>query len=71
MYLTYSNNACYQFNLGFDVNNIQGYILEQDETFIKIKIKRINVLRHNIKTIDDIICLSKNTIMSYFKISEN
>lgn len=71
MYLTYSNKACYQFNLSFDTNNIQGYILEQDETFIKIKIKRINVLRHNIKPIDDVICLSKNAITSYFIISEN
>ena len=71
MYLTISNEVCYQFNLYTQFDNIQGYILEQDEHFIKIKIKAINVLRHNIKPLDNIVCLSKNEIKCFFKISNN
>ena len=71
MSISFSNDTCYQFNLSFDGNNIQGYILESDNDFIKIKIKRINMLRHNIKPINDIVYLSKNVIVCYFEISDN
>ena len=72
MSLTFSKTACYQFNLySAPYSNIQGYILEQDEHFIKIETKAINILNHTIKTIDGIICLSKNEIKNYYKISEN
>ena len=71
MFLTISNDACYQFNLYTQFNNIQGYILEQDEHFIKIKIKKINVASHDIKPLDDIVYLSKNDIKCFFKISDN
>ena len=71
MLLTVSNDACYQFNLHTQFNNIQGYILEQDEHFFKIKIKAINIINHNIKPIDDVVCLSKSEIKNFFKISEN
>ena len=71
MSLSVSNNACYQFNLHSQFSNIQGYILEQDEHFIKIKIKAINILNHDIKSLDNIIYLSKNEIKCFFIISEN
>ena len=71
MSLTVSNNVCYQFNLYTQFNNIQGYILEQDDHFIKIQIKQINILNHDIKPLDNIVYLSKNEIKYFFKISEN
>ncbi len=71
MSLNFSNTDCFQFNLYAQFNNIQGYILEQDEHFIKIKTKAINILNHDIKSLDNIIYLSKNEIKCFFKISDN
>lgn len=71
MSLAVSNNVCYQFNLCTQFSNIQGYILEQDEHFIKIQIKEIHILNHDIKPLDDIVYLSKSEIRCFFKISDN
>lgn len=71
MYLVLSKDVCYQFNLHTQFNNIQGYILDQDENFIKIKIKQINILNNEIKPLDNVVYLSKNEIKCFFKISNN
>lgn len=71
MFLTVSPNACYQFNFHSGYDNIQGYIIDQDENFFGIKLKDISTLKNNINLIGDIIYLSKNEIKYFFKISEN
>ena len=71
MFLTISNNACYQFNFYSGYDCIQGYIVDQDENFFKIKLKDVNALKTTFKPIDDIIYLSKNDIKYFFKVSEN
>ena len=71
MHLVISKDVCYQFNLYTQFNNIQGYVLDQDENFIKIKIKQINILNNEIKPLDNVVYLSKNEIKCFFKISNN
>ena len=71
MSLTLPTTECFQFNLCAQFSNIQGYILDQDEHFIKIKIKAINIVNHDIKSLDNIVYLSKNEIKCFFKINDN